>query len=133
MITIIKEIVDYNNSQSLLDKENCHLLATEITIQLPEAESEIWHKHPVWFINGNPIVGYSKEKKGIRLMFWSGADFQEAKLNHRGEKFKDASIFYNTLESINVVDLKRWLLKSREIQWDYKNIVKRKGVLERLK
>jgi hypothetical protein len=25
------------------------------------------------------------------------------------------------------------LKKSKEIQWDYKNIVKRKGVLERLK
>ena len=30
-------------------------------------------------------------------------------------------------------DLKRWLEKSIEIQWDYKNIVKRKGKLERLK
>jgi hypothetical protein len=29
--------------------------------------------------------------------------------------------------------LKRWLAKSRDIQWDYKNIVKRKGKLERLR
>jgi len=29
--------------------------------------------------------------------------------------------------------LKRWLTKAREIQWDYKNIVRRKGRLERLK
>jgi hypothetical protein len=29
--------------------------------------------------------------------------------------------------------LKRWLEKSEQIQWDYKNIVKRKGKLERLK
>jgi uncharacterized protein YdhG (YjbR/CyaY superfamily) len=66
-------------------------------------------------------------------MFWSGVDFAEEKLNVRGEKFKEASIFYNNISDINIKDLKRWLLKSKEIQWDYKNIVKRKGVLEPLK
>lgn len=28
--------------------------------------------------------------------------------------------------------LKRWLRKSLTIQWDYKNIVKRRGVLEKI-
>ncbi|MFM7857164.1 MAG: hypothetical protein ACKO96_35905, partial [Flammeovirgaceae bacterium] len=46
-----------------------------------KAENKIWHSHPVWFLDGNPIVGYSKQKKGIRLMFWSGADFDEQHLN----------------------------------------------------
>jgi hypothetical protein len=50
-----------------------------------------------------------------------------------GKKFKDASIFYTTVEQINTEDLTRWLKKSNEIQWDYKNIVKRKGQLHRLK
>lgn len=100
---------------------------------LTEAESKVWHKHPVWFLEGNPIVGYSKEKKGMRLMFWSGADFEEEQLNVKGGKFKDASIFYNSLAEINIDDLKRWLKKSRDIQWDYKNIVQRKGVLVRIK
>jgi hypothetical protein len=66
-------------------------------------------------------------------MFWSGADFDENKLNVKGEKFKDASIFYNNVTDINTDDLTSWLNKSREIQWDYKNIVKRKGKLERIK
>ncbi len=66
-------------------------------------------------------------------MFWSGADFEEDNLNVRGEKFKDASIFYNSASEIEQKDLKRWIQKSREIQWDYKNIVKRKGQLEKLK
>ena len=66
-------------------------------------------------------------------MFWSGADFDEESLSVRGEKFKDASIFYNNLSEIKANDLKRWLQKSRQIQWDYKNIVKRKGQLERLR
>ena len=33
----------------------------------------------------------------------------------------------------NIKDLKGWLGKAEQIQWDYKNIVKRKGQLERLK
>ena len=126
------DIQIYNDKQTSIDKEICNLLATTIDSELTEAESKIWHAHPVWFINGNPIVGYSKQKACWRLMFWSGADFDEAQLNVTGKKFKDASIFYTSVEQINTDDLKRWLKKSREIQWDYKNIVKRKGLLEKL-
>ncbi len=127
------EIKTYNEKQVSEDKEICNLLALIIDTELQEAESKIWHAHPVWFIDGNPIVGYSKQKQGLRLIFWSGADFEEEHLNVRGEKFKDASIFYNNVSDIESKDLKRWLQKSREIQWDYKNIVKRKGQLEKLK
>ena len=97
------------------------------------AESKIWHGHPVWFLDGNPIAGYSKQKLGIRLMLWSGADFEEPELNVLGKKFKDASIFYSDAADINKTALRRWLKKSKEIQWDYKSIVQRKGKLERLK
>ena len=126
-------IKTYNESQSDSDKEICNQLATIINNELNETESKIWHAHPVWFLDGNPIVGYSKQKAGVRLMFWSGADFDEENLNIIGAKFKDASIFYNDVSEIDADDLKRWIQKSRAIQWDYKNIVKRKGVLERLK
>lgn len=132
--TIInKDILSYHSQQNPDHKKICDLLFKEINQCLPEEESKLWHGHPVWFLDGNPIVGYSKEKRGMRLMFWSGAGFDEEGLNIRGEKFKDASIFYNTVTDINTKDLKRWLKKSKEIQWDYKNIVKRKGKLERLK
>ena len=127
-----KEIELYNDKQVLIDKEIRHQLAALICEELTEAESKVWHAHPVWFIEGNPIVGYSKLKAGIRLMFWSGSDFDESLLNVRGAKFKDASIFYNNLAEVHFDDLKRWLQKSREIQWDYKNIVKRKGQLVKL-
>ncbi|MDY0089022.1 MAG: DUF1801 domain-containing protein [Flavobacteriaceae bacterium] len=127
------DIQNYNDSQSEDDKKVCEFLGKEINRNLSDAESKVWHKHPVWFLDGNPITGYSKQKKGIRLMFWSGADFEEEKLNIRGEKFKDASVFYNSVSEIDTNDLKRWLEKAKEIQWDYKNIVKRKGKLERLK
>ncbi len=127
-----KEISAYNDKQTLDDKEICDQLVTIIDNELAEAENKIWHAHPVWFLDGNPIVGYSKQKAGIRLMFWSGADFEEEKLSVKGEKFKDASIFLNKISDIKKNDLKRWLKKSRVIQWDYKNIVKRKGQLEKI-
>jgi hypothetical protein len=123
------EIQAFNNRQSALDKEICDLLATIIDDELMDAESKVWHAQPVWFLDGNPIVGYTKQKAGLRLMFWSGADFGVEKLNVVGKKFKDASVFFTEIEQINIEDLKHWLKKSREIQWDYKNIVKRKGLL----
>lgn len=130
---MILQIQEYHNKLNDSDKEICDSLYQIINENLSGSEYKIWHAHPVWFIDGNPIVGYSKQKPGIRLMFWSGADFDEDILSVKGEKFKDASIFYNSKDEINKEDLKRWLGKSTEIQWDYKNLVKRKGVLERLK
>lgn len=127
-----KDIQSYNNSQTAEEKAICDLLMTEIDKNLPKAESKIWHAHPVWFLDGNPIVGYSKLKGGIRLLFWSGQTFEEAGLQNEG-KFKAAEARYTSAEEVNTKDLKRWLKKSKDIQWDYKNIVKRKGVLERLK
>ncbi len=127
------EILKYNEKREPSDKVICDVLAGEIDRCLSGAESKIWHAHPVWFLDGNPIVGYSKQKPGIRLMFWSGADFDEAGLNVVGKKFKDASVFYNDSSEINKTVLRRWLKKGKVIQWDYKNIVRRKGKLERLK
>lgn len=126
-------ITTYNDLQSQDDKAIADLLAQTIDNELTEAESKIWHAHPVWFLDGNPIVGYSKQKAGWRLMFWSGADFEEPALNIKGNKFKDASIFFTAVEQINTIELTHWLKKARNIQWDYKNIVKRKGQLIRLK
>lgn|SRR5690554_4476119 len=133
MKNISQDILAYNITKEKEDNAICTILAFEITKHLPNAENKMWHAHPVWFIEGNPIVGYSKQKAGIRLMFWSGKDFEEPSLSTHGEKFKDASVFYNQASEINLDDLKRWLKKSEEIQWDYKNLIKRKGKLERLK
>jgi hypothetical protein len=126
-------IKSYNNSLESEDQKICDVLSHIIDNHLKDADSKIWHAHPVWFIQGNPIVGYSKQKKGVRLMFWSGADFEEVELHITGGKFKDASIFYNHIDEIHTQDVQRWLSKSEKIQWDYKNIVKRKGKLQRLK
>jgi hypothetical protein len=132
-LTMNEEIKTYNDKHTSGDSEICNLLAQTINQELIGAGSKIWHAHPVWFLDGNPIVGYSKQKAGIRLMFWSGADFDENDLSIRGQKFKDASIFFNNVSEFSLIDMKSWLQKSSEIQWDYKNIVKRKGQLEKLK
>lgn len=126
------DIQKYNDAQSGGDSEICNLLAQEICRHLPEAVNKIWHAHPVWFLNENPVVGYSKLKNCIRLLFWSGQSFEEEGLQNEGS-FKAAEVRYTSAGQINVKDLKRWLRKSKEIQWDYKNIVRRRGVLERLK
>jgi hypothetical protein len=83
----------YNEAREPAMALVCSTLALQIERHLPDAENKVWHAHPVWFLENNPIVGYSQQKAGIRLMFWSGADFAEERLDVRGEKFKDASVF----------------------------------------
>ena len=122
----------YNEAQAPNDRAICQVLAEQIDRNLPEAENKIWHGHPVWFLEGNPIVGYSKLKQCVRLLFWSGQSFDEEGLKNEGS-FKAAEARYTAADQINLQNLKRWLVKARDIQWDYKNIVRRKGRLERLK
>lgn len=126
-----KDSLAYNAAQAAGDRAICDLLAAEIEKTLTKAENKVWHAHPVWFLDGNPIVGYSKLKAGIQLMFWSGQGFEEEGLKAEG-KFKAATAMYTSVDQINTKDLKRWLTKAKTIQWDYKNIVKRRGVLERI-
>lgn len=127
-----EDIKDYHNTLPAADKAICEILYDEINLNLPKAEHKIWHAHPVWFIDGNPIVGYDKLKDCVRLLFWSGQSFDEPLLKNEG-KFKAAEMRFTDVKQINTEDLKRLLTKAENIQWDYKNIVKRKGVLERLK
>jgi hypothetical protein len=122
----------YNAALLPDDQQIADLLAHEIDKALPEAENKIWHAHPVWFLDGNPVVGYSKLKNCVRLLFWSGQSFDETSLANEGS-FKAAEARYTHASQVNTVDLQRWLGKARDIQWDYKNIVRRKGKLERLK
>lgn len=122
-------VADYNASRKPCFRALCDQLAEEIGKAMPAAENRIWHAHPVWFLDGNPIVGYSEQMPGIRLMFWSGASFDEPALNVAGMKFKDASIFFREVSEIDRSELGRWLRKAQLIQWDYKNLVKRKGQL----
>ncbi len=132
------DIQKYNSAQTEVDERICNALAKAIDTHFAKyhgIESKIWHRHPVWFHEGNPIVGYSKLKDCVRLLFWSGQSFDEPGLLPAppDTKFKSADTRYTAAAEINAKDLKRWLKKSIDIQWDYKNIVKRKGKLVRLK
>jgi hypothetical protein len=126
------DIYTYHQTLAADDCTICEALAQAIDQALPEAKSKVWHAHPVWFLDGNPVVGYSRLKGGVRLLFWSGQSFDEPALKAEGS-FKAAEARYTAASQINLIALQRWLGKARDIQWDYKNIVKRKGLLERLK
>jgi len=122
------DIQTYHSKLNDEDKAICIKLYEEINASLTDAEHKIWHRMPVWFLKGNPIVGYSKLKDCVRLLFWSGRSFEEDGLQDEGG-FKTAGVRYTNRSQIKVGELRRWLKKSKVIQWDYKNIVKRKGKL----
>jgi hypothetical protein len=132
MQNIHPDILKYHNTLLKKDREICEVFNIKIIKILPEAESKVWHGHPVWFLEGNPVVGYSKLRDSVRLLFWSGQSFDEPGLVKEGS-FKAADARYTDALQIQKTDLVRWLKKAKDIQWDYKNIVKRKGVLKRLK
>lgn len=121
----------YNDALGPGDRDICRLLATRIDAALPDAENKVWHAHPVWFLDGNPIVGYGKPKDCVRLLFWSGQSFTEDGLTKEGS-FKAAEARFTSVDQVDTAKLGRWLAQSREVQWDCKNIVRRKGRLERL-
>ena len=127
-MTLHPDIRAYNAKQLASDKAICNLLAKEFLANLPKAEHKIWHGAPVWFQEGNPIVGYHKLKDCIRLLFWSGQSFEEDGLQPEGS-FKAAEARFTSKDQIDRKTLKRWLGKAEKIQWDYKSIVKRKGKL----
>lgn len=123
-----KSIDTYNVSLEPGDKEICDTLRKIIDEMLIGSTSKIWHGHPVWFVDDNPVVGYSKLKGHVQLLFWSGRSFDEPGLKPEGS-FKAAEARYTTLNEIDEISLKNWLQKARSIQWDYKNIVKNRGKL----
>jgi uncharacterized protein YdhG (YjbR/CyaY superfamily) len=126
------DIKKYNDAQAPGDRAICRLLAQQIERDLPEAENKVWHAHPVWFLDGNPIVGYSKLKNCVRLLFWSGQSFREEGLTKEGT-FKAAEVRFTAADQVDPEKLHVWLTEARVVQWDYKNLVRRKGKLQRLK
>ncbi len=122
----------YNRALAASDRKICDLLAAEIDAALPEAENKVWHAHPVWFLDGNPVAGYSKLKNCVRLLFWSGQSFETPGLAKEGT-FKAAEARFTKVSEVDPALVRRWCAEARDIQWDYKNLIRRKGRLERLK
>ena len=126
------EITNYLAPLAECDRQICLQLMDAIEQHLPQATGKVWHGNPVWFIDENPIVGCSKLKNHVQLLFWSGQSFDEAGLFPVG-KHKAAEARYTDATEIDLAQLATWLNKAVENQWDYKNIVKRNGELLRLK
>ncbi len=128
-----KDVIEYNKAQDETNRDICNLLADEIQERLGDkTTNKVWHGAPVWFDDGNPVAGYAVRKNNVQLLFWSGQSFDEPGLQVEGS-FKAAEARYTGPDQINIDDLQRWLEKSLSIQWDYKNIVKKRGQLDRLK
>jgi hypothetical protein len=121
----------YNKAQAPAGRTIDAYLAKENEHGFPESENKIWHAYPVWFLDGNPCVGYTTLKDCIRLLFPSGQSFRTKGLPKDG-RFKAAEARYAAAGQVDRLKLARWLEGSRETQWGYENILKRVGRLERV-
>ena len=121
-------VAEYSEQLAPEFRELADQLAKSFKKQVPQAEAKVWHGHPVWFIEGNPVFGYSLKKAGLEVLFWSGKSFKKAGLKPIG-KYQAAGISISTKSDVEA--LKDWLQEAVSIQWDYKNLPKKRA-LEKL-
>lgn len=114
-------IASYNKGLAPTDCEIVEQLESTIRRCLPEADGKVWHGSPVWFLDGNPVVGYHRLKGGIRVLFWSGQSFPDGGLTANGT-FKAADFRVPSLDSLDSATFERLLGHARDIQWDYGNM-----------
>ena len=124
------DVLEYNAAQIAVHEAICTALAKLFSKSLPTAESKVWHGHPVWFIESNPVVGYSVKKSGVQVLFWSGQSFKAEGLKPLG-KFKAAAFDVEKTDTKTKTLLSSWLIEAEKIQWDYANVVKKRS-LEKL-
>lgn len=97
----------------------CKLLRQEIDGTLPMSGAKIYHSMPVWFIAGNPVVGFNvNAKKKVNLLFWNGQAFKDPDLEAVG-KFYAAQVQFSDVEEIDKKKLKKWLKKAGKDIWDF--------------
>ena len=129
---ISQDIQDYQSELTVEESEIGAALIKLISKSLPGAEAKVWHGHPVWFIDGNPVVGYSLKKAGIEVLFWSGQSFKLEGLRAIG-KFKAAGVAVPNLKSLDKKAMTAWLAEALAIQWDYQNFPKKRALVKRTK
>ncbi len=126
---------DIQNYQSELSADEAEIGAALIKLiakSLPAAEGKVWHGHPVWFLDGNPVVGYSLKKAGIEVLFWSGQSFKLEGLRAIG-KFKAAGVAVPSIKALDKKAMTAWLAEAIAIQWDYQNLPKKRALSKRTK
>jgi hypothetical protein len=115
------DIIDYNQGLAAAERELAEELVALFASKLPTAEAKVWHGHPVWFIGGNPVCGYSLKKAGLEVLFWSGKSFKTSGLRPIG-KYQAAGISVETQADVDEVEA--FMAEAASIQWDYKNLPK---------
>jgi hypothetical protein len=127
----VSDVDAFNAAVGPTRRAICEALQAQFDQHLGSGTSRLYHGSPVWFVEGNPLVGYSLKKAGVAVLFWSGQSFKEPGLTSIG-KYKAAEFTVRDGEGIPRDKLDRWLAESRTIVWDYKNIARGKGTLELL-
>jgi hypothetical protein len=125
------EITKFNNELDSSARAACDTIRELLDDALGREGSKLYHGAPVWFLDGNPIAGYSIKKEGIAVLFWSGQGFVEPGLRAVG-KYKAAELLVPEGRAVPVEPMKKWLAESKRVMWDYKNLAKKQGVLEKL-
>jgi hypothetical protein len=117
----------YSEAQLPAFRAMCDELRGMIEPALPNAASKVWHGSPVWFIDDNPVVGYSATATTVNLLFWNGKAIDEAALAPVG-KYGAAQAVFTDASQIDPVVVGRWLEKAREDVFDsrafFKNLRK---------
>lgn len=101
----------------------CERLRELIEAELPKATSKIWHGSPVWFMDDNPVVGYSATAKTVNLLFWNGQAFDEADLKPVG-KYRAAQALFSDVAEIDMKVIRSWLKKAKTDIFDSKAFFK---------
>jgi hypothetical protein len=115
------DIFEYNQALAVAHRAIAEQLDDLFAASLTKAAAKVWHGHPVWFLDGNPVCGYSLKKAGIEVLFWSGKSFTTAGLRPIG-KYQAAGILVETAQDIAKVAT--FMAEAQSIQWDYKNLPK---------
>lgn len=123
------DIVEYNAQLEHDDRVLCDELAQIFSRALPAATAKVWHAHPVWFADGNPLVGYARRKNGICVLFWSGQSFTEPGLKKTGS-FRAAEYWPLSADAIDVEQLEHWLADALRVQWNYRDIRTNRGLVK---
>jgi hypothetical protein len=117
-------ISDYSEAKPGELRAMCDLLRGLIDAALPKkATSKVWHGHPVWSIDENPVVGYSATKKSVKLLFWNGQAFDDPALKPVG-KYRAAEAEFREASEIDPKVVGRWLKKSKADVFDSQTFFK---------
>lgn len=120
-----QDILNYNDELESTVRELAQAFCTQIAATIPQAQGKVWHGHPVWFIDENPVAGYSLKKSGLEVLFWSGQSFKNPGLKPIG-KFKAAG--FPLASQSDLISIEGWLKESISIQWDYANLPKKRSL-----